>query len=530
MRMKKLIYTTAAVTVLIAGFSSCKKSTFDINKNPNQATDSTVSYDVILPAALHSTGALVATQWGFLQNWMGYWARSGTYAPSVIEETYQITTTFGNGVWNGAYDNAFDYEVMAVKAKRAGAAYYEGIARIMKAHNFQMLVDVYGNVPYFDALKGNANPTPKYDQGAAIYKDLFRQIDTAITLIKGATATLNKDIATNDIMFAGDKTKWAKFGNTLKLRMLVHLMNGGILSAQATVPGFDIAGELAKIAAEGSGYLAAGDNVQVNPGYKSDKPNPFYTTYKNTVTGVATANNIYYRANEWGIDYYTYNNDGRRSRFYVASANGYVGVKYGLPPVTENAADQLAAIGPALGSSNTAAQPIMTASESFFLQAEARQRGFINSGPSAQVLLETGIVENFKFVGLTATDATNYITANAGYPDVDITAAPLAAGLPGGGLFTIISQKWFGLNGLNTLETWTDWRRVNYSATTPTFVYGAAVGYDPGPAISVSPQNTSNRIPVRLLYPQTEYNYNPENVGAQGTINQFTSRVFWDLQ
>ena len=172
----------------------------------------------------------------------------------------------------------------------------------------------------------------------------------------------------------------------------------------------------------------------------------------------------------------------------------------------------------------------MTASESFFLQAEARQRGFITSGPSAQVLLETGIVENFKFVGLTATDATNYITANAGYPDVDITAAPLAAGLPGGGLFTIISQKWFGLNGLNTLETWTDWRRVNYSATTPTFVYGAAVGYDPGPAISVSPQNTSNRIPVRLLYPQTEYNYNPENVGAQGTINQFTSRVFWDLQ
>ena len=203
--MKKLIYTTAAVTVLIAGFSSCKKSTFDINKNPNQATDSTVSYDVILPAALHSTGALVATQWGFLQNWMGYWVRSGTYAPSVIEETYQITTTFGNGVWNGAYDNAFDYEVMAVKAKRAGAAYYEGIARIMKAHNFQMLVDVYGNVPYFDALKGNANPTPKYDQGAAIYKDLFRQINFAF--IKWGKLNIYQRFVLRYIMISATQTE-----------------------------------------------------------------------------------------------------------------------------------------------------------------------------------------------------------------------------------------------------------------------------------------------------------------------------------
>jgi hypothetical protein len=536
--MKKLIYITAFATVMVAGFSSCKKSAFDINRNPNQATDSTVSYDVILSAAQAGTGGLMATPWGFLQNWMGYWARSGTYAPNVIEETYQITTTFGTGIWNGAFNNLYDYQIMQLKAREAGAVFYEGIARIMKAHNFQILVDVYGNVPYFEALKGNANPTPKYDNGADIYKDLLRQLDTAITLIKspGNSEVLNIGIRTNDIIFGekvtgsidAQKTRWVKFANTLKLRLLVHLMNGGILSAQSTAAGFDITGEIAKITTEGSGYLAAGENVLVNPGYQTDKPNPFYTTYKNTVTGTPTANNIYYRANEWGIDYYSFNADPRRSRFYVASPNGYIGVKYGLPPVTDNAAEELAAIGPALGSSATAAQPIMTASESLFLQAEAKQRGFNASASSAAVLLNNAIQENFTFVG--AGDASSYIAGNATYPDVDITAMPLGAGLPGGGLFTIISQKWFGLNGLNTLEVWTDWRRVHYSANVPTFVYGTAVGYDPGPPLSVSPQSTATRIPVRLLYPQTEYNYNAPNVGSQGSINQFNNRIFWDIQ
>jgi hypothetical protein len=530
MKIKQLFYIAATVTLGLSVLSSCKKSAFNINQNPNQATDSTVSYTVILPAALHSTGTLVGTSWAFLQNWMGYWARSGTYAPSVIEETYAITNTFGNGVWNNAYDNAFDYHIMQNKAKQADAKFYEGIARIMKAHNFQVLVDAYGNVPYFQALQGAANTTPKYDKGDVIYKDLFRQIDTGIALIKVANATQSKDIATNDIMFAGDKTLWAKFGNTLKLRMLVHLMNGGILSPQAIVPGFDIPGELAKITTEGSGFLAAGQNAQVNPGYKSDKPNPFYNTFKFSVAGTATANSVYYKANEWGIDYYSWNGDPRRSRFYVAGPNGYVGVAYGLPPVTANAASELAGIGPALGASATAPMPIMGAFESLFLQAEARERGFITTGPTAAALTNAGIQESFTFVG--AGSAAAYIAGNAGYPDVDYTAAPLAAGRPGGGLFTIISQKWFALNGLNTEEVWTDWRRVNYSATRNTFVYGEAVDHPdgPGPALSVSPQRAAGvTIPLRLLYPQTEYNFNPSNVGAEGTITPYT-RIFWDLQ
>lgn len=501
-----------ALLVLISMFSACSKNHFNINKNPNLPTDSTVSYDVILPAALHGTGQVVASDWGWLQNWMGYWARSGSYAPSLTEETYNITTTFQNNVWNDLYNNNYDYQVMQQKANIAGAKFYEGIARIMKAHNYQILVDVYNNIPYSEALKGNGNITPKYDKGLDVYKDLLRQIDTGLALIKAATASQSKDIATNDILFGGDKTKWAQFGNTLKLRMLVHLHNG--ITATQVAPGIDVAAEIAKITAEGSGFIGAGQTAQVQPGYRSDKPNPFYRTYVADETNTATFGSAYYRANKWGLDYYAYNADPREAAFYTALSTGYRGVEYGLPPTNANSGDKLSAIGPGLNKGSGMPQWIITATESLFLQSEARQRGIITTGPSAKILWEEAIKENFVWLGLSAAAAQTFITANAGtgYADVDFDADPL---------YAIISQKWFSLNGIAPYEVWTDFRRTD-------IVYGIASGYDPGPPISVAPQNTSNKIPTRLLYPQTEFNYNATNVTKEQNAERY-GKTFWNI-
>jgi hypothetical protein len=565
MKLKKIIYTLPLAALLFAVGTGCKKGQFNINQDINNPTDSTVTYDVVLPAALHASGVIVGNQWGPIQNWMGYWARSGTYAPNIIEETYQITTGFGNGIWNNGYDNNYDYQIVQSKAAVAGAGFYEGIARIMKAQNFQILVDVYGDIPYSQALKGSQNPTPAYDDDLAIYQDLFRQLDTAIKLIREAeitTTNSNKNITTNDIVMGVNrypqgsltlhdyteqqKARWVRFANTLKLRMMIHAY---------AVPAINKTAEMAIINATldtagnglAYGFVAAGDDVQVQPGYKSDKPNPFYNLYKSNTAGSQTANNVYYRANDWGIEYYKWDGDPRVSnalgstwgnRLYEPGTGGLIGVEYGLPPVTENSSGILAGIGPGLYKSNDAPQVILTAGESFLLQAEARFRGWITSGPTAKTLMETGIVENMRYLGVPsyATAASTYITANASYPDVDYNGVAQGAGLPVGGLFTILSQKWFALNGINTLEVWTDYRRVPYSevaskpgASTEHFVYGEGGGFVPGPPISVAPQNTSTKIPVRYLYPQTEYNYNAANVGAEGVINAFTSRIFWDL-
>jgi hypothetical protein len=548
MKLKKLIYVVVAAVMMLAAGTGCRKSQFNINRNINSPTDSTVTYNFVLPAAMNATGSIIARQWGPIQNWMSFWARSGTYAPNVLEETYGITTGFGNAVWNNCYDNAYDYAIVISKAAQAGATFYEGIARIMKTIDFQVLVDVYGNVPYTEALKGSGNPTPKYDKGIDIYKALLREIDAGIALIKNAvvtTSNANKAIATDDIMFQGNKTLWAKFGNTLKLRLLIHAF---------AVAGIDKAAEMTIINNEGSGFLGAGQNAMVNPGYSgNDKPNPFFNNYITNTDGSASANNVYYKANEWGIEYYKFDGDPRTNRFYVAGTGGMIGVAYGLPPVTANAAPVLAGIGPGVAKTATAPQAILTAAESLFLQAEARERGIISSGPTASALLTSAITESCTYMGVAnpATAAATYISNNATYPDVDYNGIAQGPGGPTGGLFTILSQKWFALNGISTLEVWTDWRRVPYTsvatnlittsapndAPATNFAYGDGGGFSGGPNSpgigpfrSVSPQITAtDNIPVRYLYPQTEYNYNTANVAAEGTITRF-SRVFWDLQ
>jgi hypothetical protein len=561
MKIKNLIKVFLLIMIVCFTIVSCKKSAFDINANPNNATDSTVAYNVILPAALNNTGRIVATRWSTLQNYLSFWARSGTYAPASDEESYNVTPTSGpvGGLWTALYDNLYDYEVMETKSKIAGADFYTGIAKIMKAHNFAILVDVFGNVPYSAALKGNGNITPSYDKGIDIYKDLLIQIDLGATLIKNASNSItgpNKNIATDDIMFStpttsittanidAQKPKWARFANTLKLRLLVHLMNGGvkfpvgstnIAVPESVVPGINIPSEIAKITATGSGYLIPGQNAEVNPGYRADKPNPFYNSYVRDVAGTVTANSEYFKANEVGLTLYSDNADPRIDRFYEAGALGLKGVLYGLPSVTANSAANLAGIGPGVYKGNDKSQWIMTATEGLLLQAEATHRGFLPGGATAaQSLMANGIQESFNMLGVPATStASAYIINNGGYADVDYFASVPGPGVspnaPIGGLYTIISQKWLALNAIAPYEVWTDYRRVDYSTTIKNFRYGIGGGHQTVPQISVSPSNTKTEIPIRYPYPQDEYNYNAASVLAQGSINIFTSKIFWDL-
>ena len=521
MKFKHRITRLSLLSILIVtAIGGCKKSDFAINKNPDSVTDASVLYSEIIPASLQATSKIVASDWAFLQNYMGFWARSGDYQPSVDEETYAFTTSWGPAttIWNDLYANANNYNIAQTKAKDAGAGIYEGIARIMKVHAFQLLVDVFGNVPYTNALQGTTNPTPAYDKGIDIYKDLFRQLDAAIVTLKSPAAALDKNpqIASADFVYAGNTAKWIKFANTLKLRMLIHVYQ---------VPGFDIAGEMSKITAEGSGYLGAGETAQINPGFTDTKPNPYYRTYVKNESGTVQNNQI--RANKYAVEYYKFDGDPRLDRLYVKPVAGgaQTGIAYGAIPNTTLGGTKLSTVnGPGLLPNGASSRAwILTSVESLFLQAEARQRGFITTGSTAKALLTDAIRESFVWLGLTATQADAYIAGNATYPDVDYNGVSQGPGLPAGGLYTIISQRWFALNSIATYEVWSDYRRTD-------FVIGAGGGYDPGPPISILPGvPAGTKIPVRLLYPQSEYNYNAASVAAQGTVSKFTSKVFWDL-
>ena len=514
MKFNKLFYTTFIATVIVT--AGCKKDSFDINKNPDDITDASITASVLLPGALQATSSQIAGEWWFIGWWMGHGARSGSYQTFNEEETYQFTNDFHVSVWTGLYSNANAYNLVINKAHESGAGIYEAIGRTMKAHNFQMLVDIYNNVPYSEAFNGAGTPTPKYDKGIDIYKDIFKQLDTAIIILSDeelTDASKNPEIESTDLVYAGDVHMWMKFINTLRLRMIIHLHSG--MDGATSVPGIDIAEQVSKITEDG--FIGAGESALVNPGFSGTKPQPYFRFFDTDENGTG-ARRDWARASEYAIKYYNWDGDPRIDQFYVAPTGGHKGIPFGTPSGDDApTGSALSTVrGPGLSPDGAESRAwILTSFESYFLQAEARHRGVISSGPSALDLVNAGITESFVFLGLTEDDAIDYMNYNATYPDVDYSAE-------GGGLETILSQKWFALNSIAPYEIWTDYRRTG-------MVYGAPGGFDAGPTISIDPGNTATSIPVRLFYPQNEYNYNATNVEAEGTIDVFTNKIFWDL-
>lgn len=507
--MKKILYCSVLASLLFT--AGCKKGFLDINVSPNAATEGSIAPNLILPQAMHSVAARMGTTYGWAGNWMGYWCPSGTYAPDAVETTYNITTAFQSGQWTGWYDVLNDLVVAERKAKQLNQGFYEGIAILMQVPGWMSLVDMYNNIPYSEAFQLSTTLTPKYDNGQDIYNDLLVRITYALDKIKTATADANPGIDVADIMFNGNTTLWAKFANTLRLKLLIH---------QSQIPGFSPTATINQINAEGSGYLGAGQTAKVAPtgGYllTPGKLNPFWVSYKSDAGGIST--NDFFRANVYVLNLLRNNNDLRYQRYFSPATNtgAYTGVTYGSPPdVATNSVNSSNVSGPGLAVSFAQGQWVITSVESMFLQAEAVIRGWIPG--DAQTAYENAVRESFAYL-----DVPNSVaTANTYLSQLTVTSAPhpvsnwasVASGTATQKIAFVALQKYLSLVGINNLEAWTDYRRLNVPSNVP---------------ISVNPARISNTIPIRLLYSATEYSYNQQNVSAQGTINQFTSTIFWD--
>lgn len=485
--------------LLATGMAGCKKE-LDINRNPNAVTESNITAELILPNALHGVGVQTAGGYGWLANWMGYWSPSGSYNPSTEESTYNITNTFQETKWTGIYNVLFDLDNAEKKAEASNQSFYRSMAMIMKAHLFQNLVDLYGNVPYSQAFKSLEFPTPAFDKAEDIYADLQVRLDTAISLLKTTEVTTAAEGV--DIVYHGDTELWIKLANTLKLRLLIRQSE---INPNPTA-------ELAKIEAEG-GVLMSGESAAVNPGYINDvgKQSPFYSIYGFQPSGSEA--NEYYRANAYAIEKLVNSSDPRLGYFFKPAKNTgrYVGTVYGSNPDVAFAGDLTSNIGEGLVKSFDQSQWIVTSVESMFLYAEAVARGWFTDDEKATY--EAAVTESFIWLSLDDADAETMEEAAAEY----LASANIAKWANAGGSVQskvnfIVHQKYIALMGLNPLEAWNDYRRLGVPADVP---------------LSVNAARGSRTIPVRLLYPLSESAVNSANVQSQGDITPQT-KLFWD--
>ncbi|QRR02147.1 SusD/RagB family nutrient-binding outer membrane lipoprotein [Dyadobacter sandarakinus] len=98
---------------------------------------------------------------------------------------------------------------------------HQGIFKIFRVLLFSYMTDFYGDVYYSEALKAREGILyPKYDKQQDIYNGLLAELDEANVLMDAGTEPISESY---DLMFAGDRTKWRKFSNSLRLRLLMHV-------------------------------------------------------------------------------------------------------------------------------------------------------------------------------------------------------------------------------------------------------------------------------------------------------------------
>ncbi|MEP6682624.1 MAG: SusD/RagB family nutrient-binding outer membrane lipoprotein [Parafilimonas sp.] len=500
---KKLLFAIAIIILLAPG---CSKNYLDVNNDPNRVTGDNITPELVFTQAAVTTGIrMVGGQAGsegavtdiqFAENWVGYMSGTGDYASNGPISTYNLDFTFADNSWKRDYALLADLYAVKTKALVAnGDTVLAGAAIILSAKVWQEMVDAFGDIPYSQAFQPNTYSHPVYDKAQDIYNSLLLSLDTAINYMR---QTAPSSFAATDVVNSGDQSKWIHFANTLKLRLLIR---------QSEIAGFDPSVEINKIQSNG-GVLGAGESVSVNPGYSNSqaKQSPFYGNYGYTSTGNAAAQG--WGANNYILSILQANSDPRIARFFtLSSTGGYLGGDFGLYNGNPTSS-QISYFGDALVRSADQDQWIYPSYESLFLKAEAIARGWMSG--DAKTAFEDAITESFVWLGVPDAEnaAAAYITDNP-----DITDWSNAGSSADSKDKFVVYQKYIANTCIDPRESWADQRRLYFL---------------PSGFISNDDNRISNTLPLRLPYAQSEYTTNAESVLKEGTVNIFSSKIFWE--
>lgn len=479
MNYKKYILLSA----VLIGMSACTDGFEEINTNPNAPVD-------VQPGLL-----LRQVQWDYAEqmSYEGFVAGNllGQYFTAIdfnLFDRHSLNESqFGGNPWDILYVNLRDNEIILNKSQDSPAlAVYEGPARILKAYMTAALTDIFGDVPYSEALQGKSGIiAPIYDSQEAIYTapgGILDNLEKGIAAIENYQAPIPLE---GDILFNGDLSAWLKFANSLRLKYLVRIADRTAVASQ--IEGIFQSGNYIQSNAENAAFdfRSPPNNFRMSTARVGD-----YNIYimSETIEEVLK-----------GLD------DPRMAVFFRPTgndANAYKGLLNGpdasqlsitvadyslTGKIWRENADQLDA-------------NFMTAAETYFLLAEAAQKGWVTA--DAKTLYETGVRLSFEYW---QTDL----------PDTYLSAGSAAFATNGQNpIEQIITQKWLHNIG-NGYEGWIEYRRTGF------------------PQLKVVAASLNNGlIPVRMPYPTTEATLNRSNYEAAASTtngNSVNSAVWWDM-
>jgi len=526
--MKKIFRSVLFLSVL--AFVSCADE-LDINDNPNTPVE--ITPGLALASAEASLATVVG---GELTNLGGMYAQYQTQSPSASQyelmDSNNLNAAYSDRFWQELYAGCLnDLEFVLTNS---GNTSDQLIATSLKAYTFQLLVDLFGDVPYTEALQGGANITPALTSGEDIYADLILKLDTAIAAYNANPE--ESTVGTQDNVYGGDGDKWVQFANTLKLRMYIRM---------AYTPQANPAAVTALLA---ENNFITQDASFSNFNETLDKTNPFYgVQLSNQGSGLGDVNNI---ASNSLLQFYIANGDQRQGLVYRPDARPIVNKIPQDGPLTYTSIAQ----GTGNNFNDTAkdyAKPnvyprlpvfFITVAESNFLQAEALIR--YAGGAGAKAKYDAGVIASFttyavnffaddstlndvyektdddKIYGAIYTDVQGIAFANAfiapggNYEYVD-------AGSVEGNVRQVMIQKWAALAFVNNIESYIETTRTKYPEVVPVGTEDHSIGNRVPSEISVL---SGTQMPTILFYPQNEVNRNP-NVQQRSSVIE---KVWWD--
>ncbi|HAM08950.1 MAG: hypothetical protein A2X05_14875 [Bacteroidetes bacterium GWE2_41_25] len=514
----------AGLFLIVSLLSSCTKDFEELNKNPNSPVD--------VPAINVFTNAQVSAVGRQLGGWMqhtylGPWSQQWCKVQYIDEDRYMPRDM------SGEFQAPFTSElknltIVITKGTEEENDKLVAAAKVLKAWVFLYVTDVWGDIPYSEALKGfekDGTLKPKYDKQATIYADLLVQLEEANAALTGTVS-----FGSGDLIYGGDPTLWRKFANSLKLRILnraagtpwshtYNMAGGGTVTTTAGAAALSGAdAQIAAILGNPSAYPVFTSNDDNATLYYPGLPyrNPIFNAlYTRTDQGIS----------ETMVEWLLARNDPRIHIYGQPTPNSqatpplkYVGWQNGRE-ITSAPFPSVSLLGTAVAYDENALLYVMTYDEVMFLKAEHYKR--VGNDAAARAAYESGIAASMERWGcddgstVYPTWGKTSITTGSTGQDVDYAAYLVQPNVAWSGTdaqkFQLIcEQKWAAIFGQG-IEAYTEVRRTGFPARI--FEYELAGAYYPNLG-----------LPIRVQYALSEDTYNTDNVEA-ARVDQKIERI-----
>jgi len=216
--MKNIKYIILGWVVVFSA-ASCKKW-LDVNTDPDNP---------------NNTSVLIQNRVPWIEHFFQYTSGVSNFRTSVAAGVYYSNAATGNALattWIAHTGNTTPYQQWFVttasnlndlytSAQQQGAYHYMAVADVFHAMGFMLMLDIYGEMPYTQALTGN--PSPGFDDGKTIYNGCLSKLNEAISLFSKTQESGAPALSTADMWNNGDVNKWIKLCWGLKARYMLRL-------------------------------------------------------------------------------------------------------------------------------------------------------------------------------------------------------------------------------------------------------------------------------------------------------------------